>query len=72
MVVAHNAAESLVLLLVVGGAGKVGLESAIGPFSGVGGDITGRTSKILEVGAVFSEGGGGCESSGRNELSHLI
>jgi len=53
MVVAHDAAEALVGVFVVGGAGQVSLEGAIGPFSRLIGLLTRGALQVLEIGAVL-------------------
>ena len=69
MVVAHDAAKTTVLFLVLVRAGQVGLEGALGPVGWVSGDVPGGASKVLEVGAVVSDRNTG--DSGKHETLHL-
>ena len=62
LVVAHDAAEALILFLVLVGAGKVSLEGAVGPLCGVGGHVARRAAEVVKVGAVG--GAGACCSDG--------
>ena len=55
MVIAHDAAETLILFLVVSRAGEGRLEGAIGPVRGVSGNIAGGASKVLEPRTIFSK-----------------
>ena len=52
MVVAHDTAQTFILILVELGAGQVGLERALGPIIRVGGLVARGALKPLKVGAI--------------------
>ena len=62
MVVAHDAAEALVLFLVEVGPGQVCLEGALGPIVGVRRDVARGAPQVIEVGAVVGGGKDGEQS----------
>ena len=62
MVVAHDAAETLVLFLVEVGPGQVCLEGALGPIVGVRRDVARGAPQVIEVGAVVGGGKDGEQS----------